>query len=121
VSLPTSHLTLILLAALSLFLIAALLLLSRAVRRSATRTAPPHIPAHRPIPVREWYLAALAVLLQVAIVFLLVWAVVFRELADGASPALTVLAFFATALCLCWLYAWRHGAFDPDPPAHRSG
>jgi len=71
------------------------------------------------VAVPAWNLAGLAVLFQVAVVLLVVWAVVFGELADGASSALSVLAFFAAALCICWLYTWRHGAFDPDPPGRR--
>lgn len=116
-ALPASHLSLILLAALSLFLVAALLLLSLALGRSPSPKLSPLLPARKPIAVRGWHLAALAVLFQVAIVFLLVCAAVFRDLAHGASPALTVLAFFAVSVCICWLYACRHGAFDPDSPA----
>jgi len=117
VPLPTSHLSLILLAALVLLLVAGLLLPSRTRRKTAT--APPPESARKPVAVPAWNLAGLAVLFQVAVVLLVVWAVVFGELADGASSALSVLAFFAAALCICWLYTWRHGAFDPDPPGRR--
>jgi len=66
-------------------------------------------PAVRRFPVRFYLIAVLFILFDIEVVFMLPWAVVFRQL---GLFALIEMVIFIAILLVGYFYAWRKGALE---------
>ena len=66
-------------------------------------------PGTRQLPVRFYIVAVLFILFDIEIIFLIPWAVVFREL---GVFGLVEIVVFVTILLVGFVYAWKKGAFE---------
>lgn len=84
-------------------------------RRTAVKAEPyesgmrPIGPGTRRMPVRFYLIAMLFILFDIEVVFLLPWAVVFRQL--GLFGLVEMLIFIAILL-VGYFYAWKKGALE---------
>nr|BAL52556.1 NADH dehydrogenase I subunit A [uncultured Chloroflexota bacterium]BAL56865.1 NADH dehydrogenase I subunit A [uncultured Chloroflexota bacterium] len=84
-------------------------------RRTAVKSEPyesgmrPIGPGTRRMPVRFYLIAMLFILFDIEVVFLLPWAVVFRQL--GLFGLVEMLIFIAILL-VGYFYAWKKGALE---------
>jgi len=70
---------------------------------------PPIGPGTRRMPVRFYLIAVLFILFDIEVVFLLPWAVVFRQL---GLFGLLEMAVFIAILLVGYIYAWKKGALE---------
>jgi NADH-quinone oxidoreductase subunit A len=66
-------------------------------------------PGTRQMPVRFYIVAVLFILFDIEIIFLIPWAVVFREL--GVFGLIEIIVFILILL-VGFVYAWKKGAFE---------
>lgn len=84
-------------------------------RPSASKAAPyesgmtPIGPGTRQLPIRFYIIAVLFILFDIEVVFMLPWAVVFREL--GIFGLVEILIFIVILL-VGYVYAWKMGALE---------
>jgi NADH-quinone oxidoreductase subunit A len=85
-------------------------------RRPSVRKAMPYEsgmlpigPGTRRMPVRFYLIAVLFILFDIEVVFLLPWAVVFRQL---GLFGLAEMAVFIAILLVGYFYAWKKGALE---------
>ncbi|MCJ7724357.1 MAG: NADH-quinone oxidoreductase subunit A [Anaerolineales bacterium] len=85
-------------------------------RRPSARKAMPYEsgmlpigPGTRRMPVRFYLIAVLFILFDIEVVFLLPWAVVFRQL---GLFGLLEMAVFIAILLVGYFYAWKKGALE---------
>ena len=84
-------------------------------KRSAAKSMPyesgmnPYGEGTRRLPVRFYLIAVLFILFDIEVVFLLPWAVVFRQL--GLSGLIEALVFIVILL-VGYVYAWKKGALE---------
>jgi len=71
----------------------------------------PYGPGTRQMSVRYYLIAVLFILFDIEVVFILPWAVVFREL---GVPGLILMGVFIVVLELAFVYAWKKGALEWD-------
>jgi len=69
----------------------------------------PFGPGTRRMPVRFYMVAVLFILFDIEVVFLLPWAIVFRQL--GLFGLIEML-IFVLILVVGYIYAWKKGAFE---------
>jgi NADH-quinone oxidoreductase subunit A len=69
----------------------------------------PYGPGTRRVSVRYYLIAVLFILFDIEVVFLLPWAVVFRDL---GTPQLVVMLVFILILEVAHIYAWKKGALE---------
>ncbi len=69
----------------------------------------PYGPGNRRISVRYYLVAVLFILFDIEVVFVLPYAVVFRQL---AMPGFLLMAFFIIILEVAYVYAWKKGALE---------
>jgi NADH-quinone oxidoreductase subunit A len=69
----------------------------------------PYGPGVRRISIRYYLIAVLFILFDIEVVFVLPWAVVFRDL---GSPGLWLMIAFIVILEVAYVYAWKKGAFE---------
>ena len=90
-------------------------------RRKSDRKSAPYESGMKPIgsgtrqlPVRFYIVAVLFILFDIEVVFLLPWAVVFREfLSQGLGGfAILEIIIFLAILLVGYIYAWKKGALD---------
>jgi NADH-quinone oxidoreductase subunit A len=70
---------------------------------------PPIGPGTRQMPVRFYIVAVLFILFDIEIIFLIPWAVIFREL--GIFGLIEIIVF-VIILLVGFVYAWKKGAFE---------
>lgn len=111
----------------ALFLFVGALLLAAAVLGVGRLLRPPPGPVTESEPadgdmagvaIHCWHLVALGALLQLTLVLLLAWGLVFRDLARSGSPALLGLLAFLLVITLALVQAWRRGLLDAGDAAH---
>jgi NADH-quinone oxidoreductase subunit A len=61
------------------------------------------------MPVRFYMVAVLFILFDIEVVFLLPWAIVFRQL---GLPGLIEMLIFVLILVVGYIYAWKKGAME---------
>jgi NADH-quinone oxidoreductase subunit A len=66
-------------------------------------------PGTRQMPVKFYIVAVLFILFDIEIIFLIPWAVVFREL--GVFGLIEIIVFIVILL-VGFVYAWKKGAFE---------
>jgi NADH-quinone oxidoreductase subunit A len=66
-------------------------------------------PGTRQMPVRFYIVAVLFILFDIEIIFLIPWAVIFREL--GILGLIEIIVF-VIILLVGFVYAWKKGAFE---------
>jgi NADH-quinone oxidoreductase subunit A len=66
-------------------------------------------PGTRQMPVRFYIVAVLFILFDIEIIFLIPWAVIFREL--GLFGLIEIIVFILILL-VGFVYAWKKGAFE---------
>lgn len=71
----------------------------------------PFGPGTRRISIRYYLIAVLFILFDIEVVFLLPWAMVFR---DFGWPGVIVMLVFLAILEVAHLYAWKKGALEWD-------
>ncbi|MCZ7544999.1 MAG: NADH-quinone oxidoreductase subunit A [Anaerolineae bacterium] len=64
-------------------------------------------PAQRRIPVKFYLVAVLFIIFDIEVIFILPWAVVFRDL---GAVALVGMAVFIVILLIAFIYEWKKGA-----------
>ncbi|NMC78781.1 MAG: NADH-quinone oxidoreductase subunit A [Chloroflexi bacterium] len=69
----------------------------------------PYGPGTRRISVRYYLIGVLFILFDIEVIFVLPWAVVFREL---GSPGLILMVVFVLILEVAYVYAWKKGALE---------
>lgn len=69
----------------------------------------PYGPGTRRMNVRFYLVAVLFILFDIEIVFVLPWAVIFRQL---GIPGLVLMGIFLIVLEVAFVYAWKKGAFE---------
>ncbi len=69
----------------------------------------PYGPGARRMHVRYYLIAVLFILFDIEVVFLLPWAMAFREL---GMPGLVLIILFVIVLEVAHLYAWKKGALE---------
>jgi NADH-quinone oxidoreductase subunit A len=69
----------------------------------------PFGPGTRRMPVRFYMVAVLFILFDIEVVFLLPWAIVFRQL---GLPGLIEMLIFVLILVVGYIYAWKKGAME---------
>lgn len=69
----------------------------------------PYGPGSRRISVRYYLIGVLFILFDIEVIFVLPWAVVFREL---GSPGLILMVVFVLILEVAYVYAWKKGALE---------
>ncbi|MEN4041424.1 MAG: NADH-quinone oxidoreductase subunit A [Anaerolineaceae bacterium] len=69
----------------------------------------PYGPGSRRVSVRYYLIAVLFILFDIEVVFVLPWAVVFRDL--GVSGLISMIVFLVV-LEAAFLYAWKKGALE---------
>jgi NADH-quinone oxidoreductase subunit A len=69
----------------------------------------PYGPGTRRMSVRYYLVAVLFILFDIEVVFVLPWAVVFREL---GIPGLVLMGIFLVVLEIAFVYAWKKGALE---------
>ncbi|HSV86458.1 MAG TPA: NADH-quinone oxidoreductase subunit A [Levilinea sp.] len=69
----------------------------------------PYGPGSRRVSVRYYLVAVLFILFDIEVVFVLPWAVVFRDL--GVSGLISMIVFLVV-LEVAFLYAWKKGALE---------
>ena len=101
----------------ALLLAAAALALGRLLRPAPVhpRSDAPAVPDVAGAAVHSWHLVALGALFQFALILLLAWGLVFRDLVQAGSPALLGLLAFLLILALGLAHAWRRGLLDTGP------
>lgn len=70
---------------------------------------PPIGPGTRQMPVRFYIVAVLFILFDIEIIFLIPWAVIFREL--GLFGLIEIIVFIVILL-VGFIYAWKKGALE---------
>ena len=73
-------------------------------------------PGTRQMPVRFYLVAVLFILFDIEIVFLLPWAVIFKQFVDNGQGSFVLLevAIFLVILLVGYVYAWAKGALEWD-------
>ncbi len=73
-------------------------------------------PGTRQMPVRFYLVAVLFILFDIEIVFLLPWAVIFKQFVDNGQGSFVLLeiAIFLVILLIGYVYAWAKGALEWD-------
>lgn len=73
-------------------------------------------PGTRQMPIKFYIVAVLFILFDIEVVFLLPWAVIFKDfVADGlGSFVLIEIIIFLVILLVGYVYAWKKGAFEWD-------
>ncbi len=69
----------------------------------------PYGPGTRRMKVSYYLVAVLFILFDIEIVFVLPWAVIFREL---GTPGLVLIGIFLVVLEVAFVYAWKKGALE---------
>ncbi len=69
----------------------------------------PYGPGTRRISVRYYLVAVLFILFDIEVIFVLPWAVVFRDL---GSTGLFMMVVFMLVLEVAFVYAWKKGALE---------
>jgi NADH-quinone oxidoreductase subunit A len=69
----------------------------------------PYGPGTRQVSVRYYLVAVLFILFDIEVVFVLPWAVVFRDL---GIPGLIMMIVFLVVLEVAFFYAWKKGALE---------
>lgn len=69
----------------------------------------PYGPGTRRMSVRYYLMGVLFILFDIEVVFVLPWAVVFREL---GVPGLVLMIVFLVVLEVAFVYAWKKGALE---------
>jgi NADH-quinone oxidoreductase subunit A len=69
----------------------------------------PYGPGTRQVSVRYYLVAVLFILFDIEVVFVLPWAVVFRDL---GIPGLILMIVFLVVLEVAFFYAWKKGALE---------
>ncbi|MEJ5203606.1 MAG: NADH-quinone oxidoreductase subunit A [Anaerolineales bacterium] len=69
----------------------------------------PYGPGTRRMSVRYYLVGVLFILFDIEVVFVLPWAVVFREL---GMPGLVLMIVFLVVLEVAFVYAWKKGALE---------
>jgi NADH-quinone oxidoreductase subunit A len=69
----------------------------------------PYGPGTRRMSVRYYLVGVLFILFDIEVVFVLPWAVVFREL---GVPGLALMIVFLVVLEVAFVYAWKKGALE---------
>lgn len=69
----------------------------------------PYGPGTRRMNVSYYLVAVLFILFDIEIVFVLPWAVIFREL---GVPGLVLMGIFLVVLEVAFVYAWKKGALE---------
>ncbi|MEA4909939.1 MAG: NAD(P)H-quinone oxidoreductase subunit 3 [Chloroflexi bacterium] len=69
----------------------------------------PYGPGTRRISVRYYLIGVLFILFDIEVIFILPWAVVFRDL---GSTGLWLVVAFALVLEVAYVYAWKKGALE---------
>jgi NADH-quinone oxidoreductase subunit A len=69
----------------------------------------PYGPGARRMNVKFYLVAVLFILFDIEIVFVLPWAVIFREL---GVPGLILMGIFLVVLEVAFVYAWKKGALE---------
>jgi len=88
----------------------------RLLRPPSRRATPPGPAVGGGAGTGSWHLAGLGALLQVPLVLLLAWAVIFADLARARSPGLLGLAACLLILALGLAQAWRRGLLEAAAP-----
>ena len=91
-------------------------------RKNKRKSAPyesgmsPIGPGTRQMPVRFYIVAVLFILFDIEVVFLLPWAVIFKDfVGEGlGSFVLIEIILFLVILLVGYVYAWKKGAFEWD-------
>jgi NADH-quinone oxidoreductase subunit A len=73
-------------------------------------------PGTRQMPVRFYLVAVLFILFDIEIVFLLPWAVIFKQFVEKGLGGFVLLeiAIFLVILLVGYAYAWKKGALEWD-------
>ena len=73
-------------------------------------------PGTRQMPVRFYIVAVLFILFDVEVVFLLPWAVIFKQFVEKGMGGFVLLEIFIFLVILLvgYVYAWKKGAFEWD-------
>jgi NADH-quinone oxidoreductase subunit A len=73
-------------------------------------------PGTRQMPVRFYLVAVLFILFDIEIVFLLPWAVIFKQFVDNGQGSFVLLeiGIFLAILLIGYIYAWVKGALEWD-------
>ncbi len=66
-------------------------------------------PAQRRIPVKFYLVAVLFIIFDIEVIFILPWAVVFR---DVGAVALAAMIVFIIILLVAFVYEWKKGALE---------
>jgi NADH-quinone oxidoreductase subunit A len=69
----------------------------------------PYGPGARRISVRYYLIGVLFILFDIEVIFVLPWAVIFRDL---GSPGLILMVVFVLVLEIAYVYAWKKGALE---------
>ncbi len=69
----------------------------------------PYGPGTRRISVRYYLVAVLFILFDIEVIFVLPWAVIFRDL---GSTGLIMMVVFMLVLEVAFVYAWKKGALE---------
>jgi len=69
----------------------------------------PFGPGTRRVSVRYYLIAVLFILFDIEVIFVLPWAVIFRQL---GSPGLWLMIAFILVLEVAYVYAWKKGALE---------
>ncbi len=99
------------------------LVMSNAVspkRPSAAKSAPYEcgiVPSHEPperFPVSFYIVAMLFIIFDIETVFMIPWAVAFRQLGDMAGLLIIEMFVFIVILAVGYVYIWKRGALQWD-------
>jgi NADH-quinone oxidoreductase subunit A len=76
----------------------------------------PFGPGTRQMPVRFYLVAVLFILFDIEVVFLLPWAVIFKQFVEKGLGGFVLLEIFIFLVILLvgYVYAWKKGAFEWD-------
>ncbi len=91
-------------------------------RPSARKNAPyesgmrPIGPGTRQMPIRFYIIAVLFILFDIEVVFLIPWAVIFRDFVEKGwgGFAMLEISIFLFILLVGYVYAWKKGALEWD-------